>query len=182
MKNANKKYSDTNIRINCRLSYAHLFEPRAIEEGGDKKYSCTLLVDKNDAQAVKLVREAEAAAQALFKSKFGDFKGKLKSVVYDGDESFPGDEVCEGMLVIRSSSKTKPGVNVLEPGVGIVDPLDESEVYSGCYGAADVNFYPYSTTSSKGISCGLNNIIKMEDGEVLGGSGKSAEASFGDLV
>ena len=30
MKNANKKFTATNIRINCRFSYCHVFQPRKI--------------------------------------------------------------------------------------------------------------------------------------------------------
>jgi hypothetical protein len=33
-----------------------------------------------------------------------------------------------------------------------------------------------------GISCGLNNVLKLEDGPKLSGSGLSADAAFGDLA
>ena len=64
----------------------------------------------------------------------------------------------------------------------LVDALDEEDVYSGAYGAADINFFPYNSNGAFGISCGLNNIVKLEDGEKLGGTGLSADAAFGDLV
>lgn len=179
MKNANKKFTDTDVRVNCRLSYAHLFTPRAME-GGEPKYQATLLVDKNDTQAVKLIRDAEAAAKALFTEKYGKPTGKLKSVVYDGDEDFPEDANCENKLVVRASSKTQPGLKVLESGM-LVDALDDSDLYSGCYAAVEVNFAPYSAPSSKGVSAFLNNILKLEDGERLGGGSRSADDAFGDL-
>ena len=57
---------------------------------------------------------------------------------------------------------------------GIVDRqlneiIDSTEVYSGCYARASINFFPYNQAGNKGIACGLNNIQKLEDGEYLGG-------------
>jgi len=179
MKNFAKKFTDTDIRVNCRLSYAHLFTPRAMA-GGDPKYQVTLLVDKDDEKAVSLIREAEEAAKKLYVEKYGKFSGKLKSVVYDGDEEFPNDANCENKIVVRTSSYTQPGLKVLEAGV-LADALDDSDVYSGCYAVVEFNLFPYSQTNSKGISAGLNNVCKIEDGERLGGGSRSADDAFGDL-
>ena len=57
---------------------------------------------------------------------------------------------------------------------------EEDENFSGCYGAATVNFFPYDSSGNKGIGAGLNNLIKTRDGEKLSG-GTSAESDFGDL-
>lgn len=179
MKNYAKKFTDTDIRVNCRLSYAHLFHPRSMD-GGDPKYQLTLLVDKDDTVACKMIREAEEAAKKLFVEKFGRVTGKLKSVVYDGDEDFPDDANCENKLVIRSSSKNQPGLKVLDSGI-LTDALDESEIYSGCYGVVEINFFPYNSASSRGISAGLNNVLKLEDGERLGGGNRNADDAFGDI-
>jgi hypothetical protein len=55
--------------------------------------------------------------------------------------------------------------------------MDAGEFYSGCYGRASVTLYPYDTSGSKGIACGLNNVQKLADGEKLGGA-TSAAADF----
>ena len=57
---------------------------------------------------------------------------------------------------------------------GIVDAdrqpiLERSEVYSGVYGRASINFYAFNSNGNKGIACGLNNLQKIRDGEPLGG-------------
>ena len=57
---------------------------------------------------------------------------------------------------------------------------DEEEMYSGCYVYASVNFYAYNTSGNKGIAAGLNNVLKVADGEPLGGR-SSAEAEFADM-
>jgi hypothetical protein len=56
--------------------------------------------------------------------------------------------------------------------------IDADEFYSGCYGRASIEFYPYQVGVAKGIACGLGNIQKLEDGERLGGGGVSAAADF----
>ena len=181
MKNVNKKFTNTNIRVNCRFSYAHVFQPRKNEQSGKMKYYCCIVIDKDDKQAVKLVEEAIEAAKALYTEKFGKPKGKLKTVVHDGDEERPDDENFANTLYINASSDRKPGVKMLDAGL-LVDALDEEDFYSGCYGAADINFFPYNNTGAMGISCGLNNVLKLEDGPKLSGTGLSADAAFADLA
>ena len=65
---------------------------------------------------------------------------------------------------------------------GVVDAnrneiMDKSEVYSGCYGRASINFYAFNANGNRGIACGLNNLQKIRDGESLGGRA-SAESDF----
>lgn len=178
--NVNKKFTDTNIRVNCRFSYAHVLSPRVDDRTGEKKYACCLLIDKKDTEAVKLVEDAVEAAKALYKERYGRPSGKLKTVAHDGDEERPDNPNYAGLLYINASSKSAPGVKVLESGV-MVDALDDNDFYSGCYGAADINFYPFNKNGAFGISCGLNNVIKLKDGEKLAG-GMSADDAFSDLA
>ena len=68
---------------------------------------------------------------------------------------------------------------------GIVDRklnhiIDPREFYSGCYGIATIRFFPYNKNGNKGIGCGLGNLLKLEDGEPLGGRTR-AEDDFADL-
>ena len=58
--------------------------------------------------------------------------------------------------------------------------LDTSELYSGIYGRASINFYAFNTNGNKGIACGLNNLQKLRDGEPLGGKSR-AEDDFADM-
>ena len=57
--------------------------------------------------------------------------------------------------------------------------LDHSEVYSGVYGRASINFYAFNSNGNRGIACGLNNLQKIADGEPLGGKTR-AEDDFAD--
>ena len=67
---------------------------------------------------------------------------------------------------------------------GIIDAAkkaitDEDEFYSGCYGRASLNFFPYNASGNKGVAAGLNNLQKIKDGDPLSGR-QSAEADFDD--
>ena len=183
MSNYNKKLSDTMVRIGeVRFSYANVFEPRA-NNNGDPKYSCAVLIPKDNAAAVKLVQDAIAAAQEIGKSsKWG---GKIprpcKTPLRDGDLD-RDDPVYEGHYFINASAstKSKPAVKILDGGI-LADALDNEDFYSGCYGAAVLNFFPYDSNGNKGIGAGLNVVLKTRDGEKLSG-GINADDALADLL
>lgn len=165
-----------------RWSYVNVWEPKSIN-GSAPKYSVSLLIPKNDVKTIRKIRDAITQAYEEGKSELQNPKtGKmppldqLKSPLRDGDEERSDDPVYEGCYFINANSSQQPG---------IVDStkqeiLDRSEVYSGCYGRASVNFYAYNTNGNKGIACGLNNLMKVKDGEYLGGRVR-AEDDFNDL-
>lgn len=163
-----------------RFSYANVWEPKAIDEGQDPKYSVSILVPKSDKATIKKIEAAIEAAIETGKSKLADKSGKvnkatLKTPLRDGDEERPDDEAYAGMMFFNASSKNKPGIVDAQ-----TNPiLDKAEFYSGCYGRASVNFYAFNTSGNKGIAAGLGNLQKLADGERLGGA-SSPEEDFGD--
>lgn len=184
MANFNKKISETAVRIGeVRFGYVNVFTPRASDDDSPAKYSVQLLIPKTNAQAKAMIEAAiEAAAKNGVSSKWdGKRPAKLKLPLRDGDEEFPDEAVYEGMWFMNCSSSkdNKPGVAVLENGQ-VVEALDGEDFYSGCYGCASINFFPYNTKGNKGVAAGLNNVIKTRDGERLAG-GKSAQEDFADL-
>ena len=74
---------------------------------------------------------------------------------------------------MNANSSTAPGVVDANRNEIMV----KSEVYSGCYGRASINFYAFNANGNRGIACGLNNLQKIRDGEPLGGRA-SAESDF----
>ncbi|KZL94338.1 DUF2815 family protein [Clostridium magnum] len=148
-----------------RLSYAHLFEPHAIE-GNEPKYSVSVIIPKTDTETLKAIKAAVDEAKEQGKSKWG---GKvpptLKTPLRDGDAERPDDEAYANCYFLNASSKNKPGV----VDASVQPILDATEVYSGCYGRLTLNFYPFSASGNKGIAAGLGNVQKLADGEPLGG-------------
>lgn len=161
-----------------RFSYAHVFEPHAMEEGQTKKYSVALLIPKSDKKTVAAIQAAIKDAIEEGKSKLavnGKLPAKIKLPLRDGDEERPDDEVYAGHYFINANSTSRPGVVDLS-----LNPImDKDEFYSGCYGRASLSFYAFNTSGNKGIAAGLGNLQKMEDGVKLGG-GSTAQEDFGD--
>lgn len=162
-----------------RFSYARVWEPVAIEEGKDKKYSVSIIIPKSDKETIKKINAALEAAIASGKDKFAGKKTsgpKFKMPLRDGDEERPDDEAYVNSYFVTASSKVKPGIIDKDKN----EILDKDEFYSGCYGKASLNFYPFNTAGNVGIGCGLQNLLKMKDGEALGGGRSKAEDDFSD--
>ena len=166
--------------VNTRWSYANVWEAKSIN-GGAPKFSVSLIIPKSD---TKTVEKIKAAIQAAYEEGESKLKGNgktvpalsvLKTPLRDGDLERPDDEAYANSYFVNANSGTAPG---------IVDAdrqpiIDHSEVYSGVYGRASINFYAFNSNGNKGIACGLNNLQKMRDGESLGGKTR-AEDDFAD--
>ena len=162
--------------VNTRWSYVNAWEPKSIN-GGAPKYSVSLIIPKSD---TKTIEKIQAAIQAAYDEGQGKLKGNgtsvpalsvLKTPLRDGDAERPDDEAYADSYFINANSGTAPG---------IVDAdrqpiLDRSEVYSGVYGRASINFYAFNSNGNKGIACGLNNLQKIKDGEPLGGKSRAED-------
>lgn len=148
-----------------RLSYVHLFEPRAIE-GNEPKYSVSVIIPKSDKETLQAIKEAVAEAKEQGKGKWsGKVPANLKTPLHDGDSERPDDEAYAGCYYLNASSKNKPGI----VDINVQPILDATEVYSGCYARLTLNFYAYNANGNKGIAAGLGNVQKLADGEPLGG-------------
>lgn len=129
---------------------------------------------------VATVKKIEAAIQAAYEEGESKLKGSSKSVpslkvlktpLRDGDLERPDDAAYADSYFINANSASAPG---------IVDAdrqpiLERSEVYSGVYGRASINFYAFNSNGNKGIACGLNNLQKIADGEPLGGKSRAED-------
>lgn len=160
-----------------RFSYANVFEPRALNEGEDPKYSVCVLIPKSDTKTIKAINKAIEAAKIAGKAKIADKNGKiptnLKTPLRDGDDERSDDPAFENCYFLNANSSRKPGL--VDKDLNPI--LDREEFYSGCYGRVSLNFFAYNV-QSKGIAAGLNNLQKLEDGERLAG-GSSADEDFG---
>lgn len=182
MANLIKDIKTAMITNKVRFSYANVFKPRAANEGQEPKYSVSIIIPKEDEETIKLVKQCIKAAIDENRSKLGLKAGKpipssFKTPLRDGDEDKPDNEEYENCMFMNASSRRAPGVVKKVEGKAV--PIDEEEFYSGCFGKVSINFYAYNVDGGKGIACGLNNILKTEDGERLGGGGSSAADDFG---
>ena len=164
--------------VNTRWSYVNAWEPKSIN-GGTPKFSVSLIIPKSD---TKTVAKIKAAIEAAYKEGEAKLKGNsrtvpalsaIKTPLRDGDAERPDDPAYANSYFMNANSNTAPGI----VGADCQPILDRSEVYSGVYGRASVNFYAFNSNGNRGIACSLNNLQKIRDGEHLGGK-SSAEDDF----
>lgn len=163
----------------CRFSYVNIFRSRAFREGQDAKYSICLLIPKTDKVTLGKIQQAmdEAIAQGVSAKWGGKTPKNLHLPLRDGDDE-RADEApeYEGMMFLNANSNQKPGIIDKDRN----EILDPEEVYSGSWGRASINFFPYDSNGNRGVGVGLNNIQKIKDGERLGAARASAESDFAD--
>jgi hypothetical protein len=161
---------------NTRWSYANVWEAKSIN-GGTPKFSVSLIIPKSDTRTIAKIK---AAIEAAYREGEAKLKGNgktmpplsaIKTPLRDGDTERPDDPAYANSYFINANSSTAPG---------IVDAdrqpiLERSEVYSGVYGRASINFYAFNSNGNRGIACGLNNLQKIRDGEPLGGKSRAED-------
>ena len=172
--NAGARINPTKVVTSVvRLSYANVWEPKSIN-GGAEKYSVSLIIPKSDTKTLTAIQKAIDAAIEEGRGKFGGKipnKSALKLPLRDGDIDRPDDEAYANCYFVNANSSTAP--EIVDKAR---DPiLNRSEVYSGVYARASINFYAFNSNGNRGIACGLGNIQKVRDGEPLGGKTSAAD-------
>lgn len=163
--------NNTKVIVSCRFSYLHCWEPDSVN-GGDPKYSVSAIIPKSDTKTVNAIKAAIEQAKKDSVSKWGGkVPANLKLPLRDGDIDRPDDEAYAGCYFFNANSRQAP--QVVDSKVQPI--LDQSEVYSGCYGKISVTFYGYNSNGNRGIAAGLGNIQKLKDGESLGGRTSAAD-------
>ena len=163
--------NNTKVIVPCRFSYLHCWEPDSVN-GGDPKYSVSAIIPKSDTKTVNAIKAAIEQAKKDSVSKWGGkIPANLKLPLRDGDIDRPDDEAYAGCYFFNANSRQAP--QVVDSKVQHI--LDQSEVYSGCYGKISVTFYGYNSNGNRGIAAGLGNIQKLKDGESLGGRTSAAD-------
>jgi len=174
----------------CRVAYVQgLFEKRKVKgmEDGKEKYNAFVLVPKDDKEKVEqLLTEFNAAFAELQKK---GFRGKTVKAInpknnclVDGDEyadEKDGREAFRGYYIIKvSSPQFRPLVvdmqkRVITNGIHMpglsVDNMSDQELHSGDYVLANLSFWVYNQATFQGIGCNPNAIVKVKDGETIGG-------------
>jgi hypothetical protein len=159
-----------------RWSYANVWQAQSIN-GGTPKFSVSLIIPKSD---TKTIAKIKAAIEAAYQEGEAKLKGNGKSVpplsalktpLRDGDIERPDDDAYANAYYINANSATAPGIVDAERN----EIITRSEVYSGVYGRASINFYAFNSNGNKGIACGLNNLQKIRDGEPLGGKSRAED-------
>ena len=180
-----------------RLGFVNVFQPSKPMAGQTEgKYGATLLFPKG--ADLKVLEEAVILAA---KDRFGEIRGqrdgngilqlftkagvKLHSPFRDQGDKGHLAGYTPGAVFITASSKQKPGV-VSARKEAIHDP---AQVYSGMWAIVTVRAFAFDQQAKKGVSIGLQNIMKVADGEKFSGrpsadvdfAGVDVSGAFGDM-
>jgi len=163
--------NQTKVIVPCRFSYLNCWEPNSVN-GSEPKYSVSSIIPKSDTKTIEAIKAAVEMAKKESVSKWGGkIPASLKLPLRDGDIDRPDDEAYADSYFFNANSRQAP--QVVDKSVQPI--LDQSDVYSGCYGRVSVTFYGYNSNGNRGIAAGLGNIQKLRDGESLGGRTNAAD-------
>lgn len=166
-----------------RASYAQSVWTPKTDDRGNEYYSISMIYNKDKTSKEDLEKIRNAIRQAAAE-KWGADQTKwprgMRNPLRDADTEDRSNPSAENYDVnyvncffMNAKSGSQPGI-VDEN----VQPItNESEFYSGCYARATVNFVAYDKKGNKGVGCYVNNIMKVCDGERIGG-GAPADADF----
>lgn len=170
-----------------RFLWPYVFEKRTNEEGEDK-YEVLLQIPYANKKAIATFNDAvdeaiergysgELSDKSTFKK--GTKESALKLPLKDGEDKADEDyaELFDGYMYATAKTTRRPTI-LDENGQQILDP---EEFYSGAIGAVSVTVFPYNNRS-QGVGVQLNHIMKLDDGERIGGGAISAEDAFADYM
>ena len=190
---ANKKgfpISEPVLTPEVRLSFAqHLMNPEEKTKMGSEEtynqWSASLLIPK-DANLDPIKDKIKQAILEAWPDP-ADRPRKFNPTIKDGDsgdhkkDGVPQSEKYggyKGHMYLDAIAYKQPGI-VHKDNVRV--PLtDPDEVYSGCYGIAQVAFQAYKNASGCGVRILILNFMKTREGEPLmgGGSKPKPEDAF----
>lgn len=179
--------SQTKVLLtNVRLSFAKLFKPESMEEGGKLNYSASFLIDPETKDGAENLKKIKAAMIAACEAKWG--KGKIPKLKSDRKALKDGDEFdydgYEGMQVVVAKDDRPPVlIDRDRSALNEASCMTEHKLYSGCYVNALINFWVYDNKFGKGCSANLRVVQFSENGEEFSGSESvDVDSEFADLT
>jgi hypothetical protein len=164
-------YKDTfAVTPECIIVYPSIFEPESFK-GGEEKYRGQLLIDKTaDISALKAA--IIAAIRMKFPGKDKEFLKTLRHPIRDGAEKAVDKDgkpdptsFYYNRLFMTVKSDFQPQI-VDKFNQPILDP---KAIYGGCRVVVAVSFFGYSHLGNHGVSSSMRAIMKIADGDPIGG-------------
>lgn len=175
------------VKIAGRASFLRVDKPERFQGTGEPRYSANVLFEPGG-EAHKKVKGAMLAAAA---EKWGENKAEKavesltkqnKVAVVDGDAK--GYDGYEGMLVVQAHAKANNPPTLVKTINGENVKLDnesQSDIYSGCYVNAIVEFWAQDNQWGKRINATICGLQFAGDGEPFSG-GRPAGSDDFDVV
>lgn len=170
--------SETFVVQNCILSYPHLFQPQQVNGQGDPKYSAALLVD--EATAGMVYAKAQELAAAHFKNNEAALPNFSWPVIPASSKpNYASNPRLASLYIVNAKASADFPPQIVDGNRQPV--MDRGQIYAGCVVAAGIRLYTYNNMGNIGIGVGLSAVMKMGDGEALGGEAVDANTLFGGV-
>lgn len=153
----------------CTIVWPSIFEPESFK-GGEEKYRAVLLIDKTS--DLSELKAAITAARALkFPGKDSEFLKTLRYPIRDGSEKAVQDGKPDPTSFFYNRRYLSVNSNFMPQIVDRLDQpiLDPKAIYGGCRVVAAVAFFGYDHLGNRGVSCSMRAIMKISDGDPIGG-------------
>lgn len=158
--------------------FVNLFTPRSVGSDDEPKYGIVIVLRKDNPEHMTFVNEIAAKMNEMTQEAWGTKltdRGIENALLKDGDKE--GRPEWKGAYIMRLKSERKPDVRNRAKGGA---PATADECYSGALYRCMFGIFTWTYgNSKKGISAGLNNVLKYEDGEPVDGR-TAAEDDFAD--
>ena len=171
--------------INARIAFIqNLWEAAQIMGEGEKKYSATFLLPKDNTQLQRLRGAMVSVAVEKWGNKGKDVLDSLiskdKVFLRDGNDKSQYDGF-EGNMYFNATQVEKRGA----PVVVNMDKVNITEadglLYAGCYVDVSIDIYAQDNTYGKRINAVLRAVRFRAEGEALAGTAPANENEFDDI-
>lgn len=145
-----------------RFDGVNIFIPIAHSGDSRPRYSLTLLIPKTDQKTLESFKKAFNEVITL-NPKIFTSSSQLEgdNLLIDGDLCGNGNYANSFVLV--ATTHEKPGVVDID-----LNPIIYAdEIHSGCLGRASITLTPYRGSGGWSIASELNNVQKLDDGELI---------------
>lgn len=165
---------------NVRLSFPHLFVPKANDEGGKPKYSADLILDKK--QHAETIKKIDVFIQRVALDFFKKKVTLKHAALHDGTEREDKDGgykdgYGEDVMYVVAKNDQQPPIVDRDPSVTLT--AADRRPYGGCYVNAVIRLFAYDhKTGGKGVSASLEAVQFYKDGKSFGAGPVDAEEEF----
>jgi len=171
------------LELQGRLSFEHIFKASAGQNGGDPKFSASLLFEKGGTMENKVNAAIERVAAERWGAKAAQILAGLRAqdrvCLHNGDlKTYDG---YAGMSYIAASSPNRPAV-VNRRGQPVAESDTVGRPYSGCYVNLFVEIWAMDNQYGKRICATLRGVQFVKDGDSFaGGAAPMKAGDFSDL-
>lgn len=170
---------------NVRISYPHIFVPKAAQGSDKLKYSASFLFPKDDPKAMEQVTAIKAVIAKILKDENEGKAIKAANIcLKDGDVEKPDDEGYANCWYLSSSSDRAPDVrDRVKDAKGswvVLGVKDKDRIPGGFYVNAVVRLWWQDNDYGKRVNGSLEVVQYNREGERFGAEPTNADDTFTD--